>query len=382
MNVARRTVLAVGPRSGGVGDVFSGSVRALRTHGFVVTDRRPREAGSAAWAALQLLWNCRGAIRFADTVHVEYGSNDLAVFWFGVLVSGIRPDVVFVIHDPAKIAHAPGAGLIARTGRWRLRIAYRILSPALDRLLVRSTRLRAGVLVVLGPQARDALAKTTPRPVLYAPHGLDEAVGTETPAPPSACHDVLFAGYLGLGKGVDILIEAWSSLQDIPLTLTIAGTVGGTPASWMATLREAGARLANPPRWVGAVDDEEEFDALFQRAAIVVLPYRTSSPASGILVRAMAAGRCIVASRVEATVLAVEDGISGVLVEPSDAHALAKAIRTLASDPGRRDDLGQAAALRAQDRFGWDKFVATLQRAYAQAAEARPTFVSARGSLQ
>ena len=49
----------------------------------------------------------------------------------------------------------------------------------------------------------------------------------------------------------------------------------------------------------------------------------------------------------------VEDGVSGVIVPPGDATALAKAVVTLVQDPDRCREMGQAGARRIRERFSW-----------------------------
>jgi len=348
-----------------VGDAFGGTVTALRGGGFSVCEERPDEEGSALRAALVATWRLRGQLRRARGVVVECGSNDLPAFWCAALAVTLRRDLVLVAHDPPKIARAPGAAIVRREGTWRLRVAYRILSPVLDRWLIGRVLDRAGALVVLGAPAREALERATRRPVLSAPHGM--RVPAPPRLPPSRCDYVLFAGFLAPAKGVDVLIRAWAYATGIALRLRIAGAASSGQESWVEDLRRESAQLENAPEWVGPVREAVEFDALFQHAAIVVLPYRTSSPASGILVRAMAAGRCVIASRVRACTEVLQDGVSGVLLDVEDQAGLTRALERLAADPAQRDRLGAAALQRATEVFGWDKFVAVLEQALVQA---------------
>ncbi len=356
------SLLAIGPRSGGVGAVFTGTVAALREQVGSIDERRPVEEGSAAIAAVRCLWDCRRSVRGADIVHVEFGSNDIAVFWCAWLLTLRRRDVVAVIHDPAPIAHSPGAGLIPRRGIWQRRIAYLVLAPMLGPRLKKRVLMRSGAIVVLGRPARDALQTVTPIPVRYAPHGLDPAMSA-APAP-SSCDYVLFAGYIGPNKGLDTLIEAWSSLS-LPLRLVIAGAPDRDFEDWVSELRERAQTFANPPEWLGYVRDEGEFTRLFERAAIVVMPYRSSSPASGILVRAMAAGRCVIATPVPAAEALIEDGREGRITEGENPAALAQALEELAAAPSERDRLGHAAGRRVREELGWDRLVSALFDTYA-----------------
>jgi glycosyltransferase involved in cell wall biosynthesis len=315
--------------------------------------------------ALRLLWKARAAIFSADVVHVEFGSNDLSTFWCAVWCCLLGCRIVMVTHDPPKVAHTPGAGLIARSGRWRMRLAYRVLSPALDRLLISVTLRRSRAIVVLSEAARRELQARTSRPVLAAP------LGASRPSPrtvaPSRGEYVLFAGFLAPSKGIDVLVRAWEEVHSPPLPLAIAGAADPSQGAWLSALMAASTQSANPPRWLGPIASEQDFQALFELAAVVVLPYLRSSPASGILVRAMTAGRCVIATPVQAVVAAIEDGESGILVAPGDPHGLADALSRVLSDGAQRDRLGAEAARRAAELFSWDRFVARLGEAYALA---------------
>ncbi len=69
------------------------------------------------------------------------------------------------------------------------------------------------------------------------------------------------------------------------------------------------------------------------------------------LLEAMACGMVAVASRAGGIVEAVDDGLTGVLVPPGDARALAAALAALTADPKRRLEMGAAARGRALERF-------------------------------
>lgn len=372
------SLLAIGPRSGGVGAVFTGTVAALRERVGSIDERRPVEEGSAAVAAVRCLWGCRRSVRGANIAHVEFGSNDIAVFWCAWLLTLLRRDVVAVIHDPAPVAHSPGAGLIARRGIWHRRVAYLLLAPLLGPRLKKRILLRSGAIVVLGRPARDALQTVTPVPVRYAPHGLDLAPSA-APAP-SLCDYVLFAGYIGPNKGLDTLIEAWSALS-LPLRLVIAGAADRDFEGWVSELRERSQTFANPPEWRGYVRDEGEFTRLFEHAAIVVMPYRSSSPASGILVRAMAAGRCVIATPVPAAEALIEDRREGCILEGENPAVLARALEELAAAPAERDRLGHAAAQRVREELGWERQVNALFDTYALVGDHRDDILARVHSL-
>jgi glycosyltransferase involved in cell wall biosynthesis len=89
------------------------------------------------------------------------------------------------------------------------------------------------------------------------------------------------------------------------------------------------------------------------------------------LLEGMALGRPIVASAVGGIPEMIEDGVSGVLVPPDDAHALAAAVTELLRDPARRARLGAAARERLATRFSREGFAAAMFAAFDEAATGR-----------
>jgi glycosyltransferase involved in cell wall biosynthesis len=56
-------------------------------------------------------------------------------------------------------------------------------------------------------------------------------------------------------------------------------------------------------------------------------------------------------------------GDAGVLVAPDDIEAVVAAIRSIRSEPNRREDLIQRGRLRAHD-FTWDRVAAHMRETY------------------
>jgi glycosyltransferase involved in cell wall biosynthesis len=355
-------ILAAGASRGGVGDVFQRVVLELRERGHEV-DVVPLARGrTTAIPAVCAAYRARRSIRGARTVHVEFGSNDVEAFWFGLAAVLLRRDCVIVAHDYPKLAHVPSAGLVPTRWRRLNAIAHRIIAPALDPVLTRLLVRRAGVLCVFGAEAQQALRAEGAAAVQVVPHGSDPTGGA---VPASRGQTVLFAGFLGPHKGLDVLLEAWARAHDhVELPLVIAGGADPFHSGWTSALERRFATLANPPRFLGAVPDEDDFQELFDHAAIVVLPYRYSSPASGVLTRAMAAARPVITTRVPAACATIIDGENGRLVPIDDAEALAEAIVALYRSPEERDRLGESAAQTMLQRFSWDQHLEGLERAY------------------
>ncbi|MGH7742590.1 MAG: glycosyltransferase family 4 protein, partial [Candidatus Eiseniibacteriota bacterium] len=77
---------------------------------------------------------------------------------------------------------------------------------------------------------------------------------------------------------------------------------------------------------------------------------------------AQAAGCAVVSTRVGDVPEFIREGENGVLVEPCDAHAMARAVIALLREPERRERLGRAARAGVA-AFGWERSTDDLARA-------------------
>ncbi len=82
------------------------------------------------------------------------------------------------------------------------------------------------------------------------------------------------------------------------------------------------------------------------------------------ILEAMCFGCPSIATRVGGIPEVVEDGVSGVLVTPGDAAALARAVETVISDLAQRIALGEAARHRERERFSADVIVPRYEAIY------------------
>jgi glycosyltransferase involved in cell wall biosynthesis len=65
--------------------------------------------------------------------------------------------------------------------------------------------------------------------------------------------------------------------------------------------------------------------------------------------------------------VAIEDGVTGLLVPPGDPAALRDAVGALLRDPAQRERLGRAAQQRISERFTWNRAAAVALAAYGRA---------------
>lgn len=79
---------------------------------------------------------------------------------------------------------------------------------------------------------------------------------------------------------------------------------------------------------------------------------------------AFAARLCVLATRVGGIREVVEDGVTGMLVEPGDSRALARAIETLLDNPGLRQKLADNGFKRAENDYAWETVAARFEDLY------------------
>jgi glycosyltransferase involved in cell wall biosynthesis len=122
------------------------------------------------------------------------------------------------------------------------------------------------------------------------------------------------------------------------------------------------ARLAQPGKLrIVPQTGRERLLALMADARAVVVPLAGAERAAGQLtvLDAMSVGRAVVATRTAGTQDYVT-GETGILVDPGDAQALARALGRV-SEPGAAEKLGRAAFEAARGPFSLGRFVARVE---------------------
>jgi glycosyltransferase involved in cell wall biosynthesis len=168
-------------------------------------------------------------------------------------------------------------------------------------------------------------------------------------------------GLLGPGKGIERVIEAMGSLNDLPGRPQYL-VAGRTHPKVLAADGEAyrDARMEQARRT--GVADSVSFDtgyrnvsmltALVQSAAVVVLPYdSTDQVTSGVLVDAIASGRPVVATAFPHAVELLSSG-AGIVVGHDDPDAMTSALRRVLTQPRLAGDMA-AEARRLAPEMAW-----------------------------
>ncbi len=123
--------------------------------------------------------------------------------------------------------------------------------------------------------------------------------------------------------------------------------------------------------FLGEVPDEALAD-LYRSSDVFVLLSRESAldgSAEGFGIVCLEAGACakpIVAGRSGGIVDAVQDGVTGILVDPEDVGAVADAIASLLRAPSLAKRLGDAGRAMVLARFTWDHVIAEARSLFSE----------------
>lgn len=176
--------------------------------------------------------------------------------------------------------------------------------------------------------------------------------GYSGPQPPTR-HGALFVGRLSPEKGVDVLLDAWRQLPDIPLTI-----VGDGPE------RDRLAAMAPPNVTFTGTLPRSEVEAHMLAAAVLVVPSIWYEPFGLVVAEAMATGLPVAASRIGALPELIEPGKTGALFEPGNRDDLMRAVRSCLDGMD-----GEPTRARQSALFSPAASLNQLERIYAAALE-------------
>jgi rhamnosyl/mannosyltransferase len=171
---------------------------------------------------------------------------------------------------------------------------------------------------------------------------------------------ILFVGRLVYYKGVEYLVEA---MRRVPVGRLVIVGQGPIEAEVRERLQEYGLQervTLLPPL------PAEELRAWYHACDLLVLPSIQMSEAFGlVLLEAMACGKPVISTDLGTGISHVnKHGVTGVVVPPRDAGALASAINTLVTSPARRAELGGNGRRRAFEEFTQEAMVRRTAHLY------------------
>lgn len=206
-----------------------------------------------------------------------------------------------------------------------------------------------------------------PRPIEVIPFGVDADRFQPAASPPLELR-IGTLRHLEPIYGIDLLLNAIPIIRTNYPELEVA--IGGA-GSQQSALESQIARLdlATQVRLHGRVP-HASVPGFLQALRIFAMPSRAESFGVAAL-EAQACGVPVVATWVGGLPESVAEGVSGLLVPPDDAPALAQALLTLLDDPQRSAAMGRAGRDWVRERYDWQRNVAQMLALYEQVAERR-----------
>lgn len=321
-------------------------------------------------------WRALWAMRHSDVVHCHWTISGLV----GCAATRLWPRPVLLTVRGSDM-HLAEKGLLRRAHRWIYSRMHAVVAVSDD---------IAGRLVAGGAPATRVETVFNGVDSRFQPG--DQALARRELGLPPESFIVLFVGLLVPVKGVDTLI---ASLPEMAALLQACGgseadtrcagdTVPlqgdpGVPAPRLLVVlvgdgpaREALAHQAKTLGVAGQVyftgrQPSSAVQTWMQAADVLVLPSR-SEGRPNVVVEAQACGLPVVATRVGGTPELVEDGDSGLLVEPDDPASLARTVGRLAGDAALRQRLRRNGLRRIQTQgLTWDANAENMLQLYQRA---------------
>lgn len=251
---------------------------------------------------------------------------------------------------------------LARPGSWKrhlVRLRARALARAASRVIAISTFVKDRTTALGIPPDKVVVVHNGVDTARFRP---DEAIRARLRRdlglqPREAL--LLTAASLLPFKRLNVILGACAELarRHVAFRLLIAGH---GPLRAKLEAQAAELRLRDRVQWLGEVADPVP---LMQSCDALLLA-SVGEAFGNVIIEAMACGAPVIASRSGGIPELVEEGITGRLVPPDDARALAAAIEELVADPVRGLEMGARGRRRVEAHFTIDRFVSRTLAVY------------------
>jgi glycosyltransferase involved in cell wall biosynthesis len=292
----------------------------------------------------------------------------------------IREEDATLVHSNSlySLYGAFAAATTRRRHLWHLREippAIPVAKPTLGRMVLALSHM---VIAMSGPCVESLFGRSAGHPKIHLlSEGLDLSVwcraridrsiraelGLRRDAPV-----IGFVARFDPWKGLNVFLEA-AALVTARFPDAVFLVAGDAPAGFEAYRDRMIARaselgLGERVRFLGW--RYQLNDILAVMASLDVFSHTSirPEPFGLVLIEAMAMGCPVVAAGAGGPLEIIEEGVSGRLTPPGDAHAHAEAICGLLADPAYRNRMRKGARARVEERYSLEAFRAQLVRLY------------------
>jgi len=368
------------PRVRVVEILATGTNGGAQEHLFSLLSRLDTTRYEASVVALSAGSAVRKLERAGFDVTVIDEPDDAAIQALTAHLALVRPDVIHTHMYRADVVGTKAAIALEASGHRRPYVVSTVHSSrvrsAEDRELIRQLTPEMDQLIAVSQSIERKIAAEhrTGAPVRLIYNGVDlERYDHQEPCCTLREEDGMEPGARIVGivarlepeKGHATLLEAWPAvLRGCPDAYLLVVGEGSRSEALMA--QAADLRIAHRVVFTGR---REDVPAVTATLDVAVLPsYREAQGLS--VLEAMALARPVVASNVGGIPEMIEDGVTGLLVPPRDAAALAAAIVRVLDDHPLADMLGRAGHDLVHERFCLEQMIGGIEELYDEGARA------------
>ena len=281
----------------------------------------------------------------------------LSVMFLGRIVAAFRPDV---LHTNTALILSPGvvAKIMGVPHVWHIKesfIEFRFFFKAYQWYI----SILADKIICVSSPVKDQFQKWIRRKkvvLLYEGFPIEE-FGPVEEEKISAFRDQFgLNGHPVVGvvgrikfsrKGQDVFVRAAAMMKDdFPnVKFLIVGSPFPGNEEHLENLKKLVVDLGIRERVI-LTGDVSDIRIAYSALDISVLPSAFPEPFGGVVVESMAYGKPVVGTRIGGTIEQIEDGTTGLLVEPNNPEELARAITILLRDSNLRRKMGSAGRER------------------------------------
>lgn len=193
--------------------------------------------------------------------------------------------------------------------------------------------------------------------LIVNPYGVDPDAFELRIAPGNGPCRILFAGSVGVRKGVPALLQAFDKMST-GAELHLAGPIEPGMSGLIAQYDRPGLIVHGPLAF-------SRLKELYRSANVFCLPSIEEGFAQ-VLLQAMASGLPVVTTDVAGGAELVRAGENGRVIPVDDPDALAAALSDLTADPERAWEMGRRARHHIETSFRWSHYIDRAVTAYRQ----------------
>jgi glycosyltransferase involved in cell wall biosynthesis len=267
----------------------------------------------------------------------------IARFWGG-------PPVIWHLHDILTARH------FSRTNR---RIAVFLGNAFASRVLVNSQATGAAFVAAGG---RESLVKLVYNGVpLHRFEGLEgQAAAIRAELGVGNAPLVGVFSRLSYWKGQHVLLEAMRQVPEVQAIVVGEALFGETEYAERLRAIANQPELAGRVHWLGFRND---IPALMSACDLVLHTSTEPEPFGRVIIEGQLAGRPVIATAAGGAIELIEDGVTGRLVPPEDAAALAQVMGELLKQPDLAQKIANQGKMSAQTHFSLEGMLKAFDQA-------------------